>query len=131
MQYDREITISTAGSRKAADWKLQRLRWSEFCERLRVPVRSSETITAYLAMKKAQQDELEQSAKRYSVSGAGKPTLTIRRSNQVKSLKNRGNQLILDANTPFTQDGAWCKILCKRNSTKSRRGAMESAQAAG
>lgn len=59
MQYDREITISTAGSRKAADWKLQRLRWSEFCERLRVPVRSSETITAYLAMKKAQQDELK------------------------------------------------------------------------
>ena len=48
---------------------------------------------------------LEQSAKRYSVSGTGKPTLTIRRSNQVKSLKNRGNQLILDANTPFTQDG--------------------------
>ena len=48
---------------------------------------------------------LEQSAKRYSASGAGKPTLTIRRSNQVKSLKNRGNQLILDANTPFTQDG--------------------------
>ena len=26
---------------------------------------------------------------------------------------------------------AWCKILCKRNSTKSRRGAMESTQAAG
>ena len=49
--------------------------------------------------------DLEQSAKRYSVSGAGKPTLTIRRSNQVKSLWNRGNQLILDANTPFTQDG--------------------------
>ena len=48
---------------------------------------------------------LEKSAKRYSVSGAGKPTLTIRRSNQVKSLKNRGNPLILDANTPFTQDG--------------------------
>ncbi len=59
MQYDREITISTAGSRKATDWKPQRLRWSEFCERLRVPVRSSETITAYLAMKKAQQDELK------------------------------------------------------------------------
>ena len=29
------------------------------------------------------------------------------------------------------QGEAWCKILCKRNSTKSRRGAMESAQAAG
>ena len=27
--------------------------------------------------------------------------------------------------------GAWCKILCKRNSTKSRRGAMKSAQSAG
>ena len=26
---------------------------------------------------------------------------------------------------------AWCKILCKRNSTKSRRGAMKSAQSAG
>lgn len=59
MQYDREITISAAGSRKAADWKPQRLRWSEFCERLRVPARSSETVAVYLTMKKAQQDDLK------------------------------------------------------------------------
>ena len=48
---------------------------------------------------------LEQSAKRYSVTSAGKPTLTIRRSNQVKSMINRESQLVLDTNTPFTQDG--------------------------
>ena len=29
------------------------------------------------------------------------------------------------------QDPAWCKILCKRNSTKSRRGALKSSQAWG
>ena len=63
------------------------------------------TITVSWAKSTDSEDNLEQSAKRYSVSGAGKPTLTIRRSNQVKSLWNRGNQLILDANTPFTQDG--------------------------
>lgn len=32
---------------------------------------------------------------------------------------------------PHQWEMAWCKILCKRNSTKSRRGAMKSAQSAG
>lgn len=59
MQYDREITISTAGSRKAADWKPQTLRWSEFCDRLRTPARSQETVAVYLGMKKARQDDLK------------------------------------------------------------------------
>ena len=31
----------------------------------------------------------------------------------------------------ITASKAWCKILCKRNSTKTRRGAMERAQAEG
>jgi len=30
-----------------------------------------------------------------------------------------------------TASPAWCKILCKRNSTKSRRGALKSSQAWG
>ena len=59
MQYDRVITISAANSRKSIDWKPQRLRWSEFVDRLRTPTRSTETLAAYLAMKKPQQDELK------------------------------------------------------------------------
>ena len=59
MQNDRIITISAANSRKAVNWLPQALRWSEFIEKLRTPVRSTETTAAYLAMKKSQQDELK------------------------------------------------------------------------
>lgn len=59
MQFDRTLTISAANSRKAVNWQPQALLWSEFIGKLTVPVRSPETVAAYLAMKKAQQDELK------------------------------------------------------------------------
>lgn len=59
MQNDKIIVISVAGSRMAKIWKPQRLMWSEFVSRVSQPVRSTETMAQYKAMKKAQQDDLK------------------------------------------------------------------------
>lgn len=59
MQFNRQITISAAGSRKATLWPSQTLYWSELVERLRNPVRGTETLEEYLQLPKSQQDELK------------------------------------------------------------------------
>lgn len=59
MQYDRQITISAAGSRKATLWPAQTLYWSEMVERLRTAVRGTETLAEYLKLPKREQDELK------------------------------------------------------------------------
>ncbi len=59
MQHNRQITISTATSRKALDWIQQTLWWSEFIDKLRVPVKSPETLADYLALPKGDQNELK------------------------------------------------------------------------
>jgi putative DNA primase/helicase len=59
LHYDRQITISAAGSRKATQWPPQTLYWSEFVQRLKTPVRGTETLTEYLRRPKAQQDDLK------------------------------------------------------------------------
>ena len=59
MTYDRTITYSEAGSRKATVWKPNSGYISEFKERKKTPVRSTETQQAYMAMPKKQQDELK------------------------------------------------------------------------
>jgi len=59
MQYDRQITISAAGSRKATVWPAQTLYWSELVDRLRTAVRGTETLAEYLKLPKREQDELK------------------------------------------------------------------------
>lgn len=59
MVHDRQIIISTAGSRRATKWPPSTLWWSELIERLRVPTRGVETLTAYLALPKSKQDDLK------------------------------------------------------------------------
>lgn len=59
MNYDRQITISSAGSRRAAIWPPQRIMLSELYEKLKTPVRSTETLDRFLSMKKSQQDDLK------------------------------------------------------------------------
>ena len=59
MQYNRKLMISTAGSRKAIHWPKSELLWSEFTEKLKVPVRSTETMDEYLALPKNRQAELK------------------------------------------------------------------------
>lgn len=56
---DRQIIISTAGNRRATKWPPSTLWWSELVERLRVPTRGVESLTTYLAMPKARQDDLK------------------------------------------------------------------------
>ncbi len=59
MQYNRQLTISAAGSRKATHWPTQVIWWSELVDRLRTAVRGTETLSQYLSMAKSQQDELK------------------------------------------------------------------------
>lgn len=59
MQYNRKISISMAGSRKAVFWPENETTWLEFTGRLAVPVRSPETLEEYLVYPKARQDELK------------------------------------------------------------------------
>jgi putative DNA primase/helicase len=59
MQFDRQITISAAGSRKATYWPAQTLYWSALVDKLRTPVRSTETLFEYLKLPKTQQDDLK------------------------------------------------------------------------
>lgn len=59
MTYDRQITISVGASRRATQWQPQTLRISELYARIQTPARSSETMAAYLALPKSQQDDLK------------------------------------------------------------------------
>lgn len=59
MRNNRKIQISTGGSRKATYWPKSILLWSEFAERLKTPVRGTESLEEYLKFPKARQDELK------------------------------------------------------------------------
>ena len=56
---NREINISTAGSRKISKWKQEKLLWYEFVDKLKVPNRSTETLDTYMKLSKPRQDELK------------------------------------------------------------------------
>lgn len=59
LQYDRQITISTGNSRNATRWPAQTLYLSDLYDKLRTPLRGTETLTAYLRLSKPQQDSLK------------------------------------------------------------------------
>ena len=59
MQNNRELHISSAGSRKSIQWQNSAILWSEFVEKLRTPVRGRETLDEYLKLPKPQRDELK------------------------------------------------------------------------
>ena len=56
---DRQIKISTAGTRVSTFWPVQEIWWSEFVEKLATPVRSTESLMAYLRLPKSRQDNLK------------------------------------------------------------------------
>lgn len=56
---NRQITIATGSSRKSTSWANQTLSWSDFCQRLRTPQRTTETYQAYLHLSRAEQDQLK------------------------------------------------------------------------
>lgn len=57
MQYNRKLQISMGGSRKSTYWPTTELMWSEFTDRLKTPVRGTETFDEYMSWSKPQQDE--------------------------------------------------------------------------
>ncbi|WP_434310186.1 VapE domain-containing protein [Hominifimenecus sp. rT4P-3] len=59
MQNNRELHISTAGSRKSIQWQNSTILWSEFVEKLKTPIRGRETLEEYLKLPKPQRDELK------------------------------------------------------------------------
>lgn len=59
MVNNRKLAVSIAGTRKTKRWPRTEILWSEFTDRLKVPVRSPETLEEYLAFPKHQQDELK------------------------------------------------------------------------
>ena len=44
MQNNRKLQISTAGSRKSMQWPRCEIMWSEFTEKLKTPIRGTETL---------------------------------------------------------------------------------------
>ena len=56
---NREIIISTAGSRRETHWKTEKLLWSEFIKRLENPTRTTETYESFMKLRKSQQDNLK------------------------------------------------------------------------
>lgn len=59
MIYDRQLALSVGNSRKSIQWVPYKVSVADFYQRLATPLRGSETLSAYLAMKKGQQDELK------------------------------------------------------------------------
>jgi putative DNA primase/helicase len=57
--HDRQITISVASHRTHKKLAAQTLFWSELITKLSTPARSTETLAAYLALPKSQQDDLK------------------------------------------------------------------------
>lgn len=59
MQHDRNIVITIGNNRKSTNWQPLAISLSEFYEKLRIPSRSTETMQAYLKLKKSEQDDLK------------------------------------------------------------------------
>ncbi|MBR1604077.1 MAG: hypothetical protein IJ667_11670, partial [Synergistaceae bacterium] len=59
MTYDRKIIISVGNNRRSTNWQPQTLALSEFYEKLRIPARSTETLSEYMSLKKSAQDDLK------------------------------------------------------------------------
>ncbi len=57
MENNRDIVISTGNSRKSIDWKTEVMKWSDFVNKIKTPVRTDETLEEFLAMRKPDQDE--------------------------------------------------------------------------
>lgn len=56
LKHDIDIKIATGASRKATKWVNADMKWSELAARLKVPQRTSETLSEYQRMPKAKKD---------------------------------------------------------------------------
>ena len=59
MQNDKKLRISTATNRKSTHWITEEIKWSDFVDKIKNPVKTTETYEQFIRMKKSQQDELK------------------------------------------------------------------------
>ena len=59
MTNDRDLHIAIGSNRWSTSWPTSVMSWSEFCDRLKRPLYGTETLREYLAMSKADQDNLK------------------------------------------------------------------------
>lgn len=59
MLNDKILHITVGNSRKSVNWLPQEIMWSELCEKLRTPYRSTETLAEYMTFPKSKQDDLK------------------------------------------------------------------------
>ena len=59
MKYDRQLSISTGTNRRDINWVQTSISVSELYDRLSTPIRSTETLDAYMKLTKAKQDDLK------------------------------------------------------------------------
>jgi len=103
MHYDRQLTISTGGSRKALSWAAVGIGWGELAERLGKPIRGAESHAAYLRMAKAKQDGLKdiggfvggtlRNGRRKAANVVGRDLITL----DLDAIPAGGTQAVLDA----------------------------------
>ena len=56
---ERRLTIAVGASRKASAWLNEEVTWDAFCDRMGEPVRTSETMEAYLSLAKHAQTDIK------------------------------------------------------------------------
>ena len=56
MKYDKELRVSLGASRWSTSLPTSAMKWSEFCAKLQMPVRGTETLGDFLKMTEAEQD---------------------------------------------------------------------------
>ena len=59
MTNDRQITISHGSNRRSVNWQPQTLMLSDLYGKLKIPARGKETLSEYMQLAKAQQDDLK------------------------------------------------------------------------
>lgn len=59
LNHDKKINISIGGSRKSTNWQKSEMMWSAYCDRLKNPIKSTETLEEYMKMPKPAQNELK------------------------------------------------------------------------
>lgn len=59
MKHDGELDLAVGVSRRSRRWKNKKYKWSQFIDRLAQPFHTSETYKEFMAMAKADQDEIK------------------------------------------------------------------------
>lgn len=101
MQNNRIIKITTGTSRRAMVWTGQKLSWSDFLQRLSMPVRTQESFEQYKSLPKPEQDKLK------DIGGFVGGTL----KGQRRKNENAGERYLITLDADTIEPGGTQKVL--------------------